>query len=267
MSGYIVESALLTHGLASTTSKQIRQVWKDGWQIAWLESGRLRIGEIDEFCAFRSKAEDLKRINYFSYEEACRNSASGPLTASGTMRAAEETGVPCVVTCGIGGIRPGENAEASNDISAMKQSDISLVASAFKDMFDTDCSISAAEQSGINVCRLTEYWHRGYVIKETAKHSAADAAEPPKAEVFCRKTLYLVPAPESQLINDPEILEEAVRYGKEAAQNGQAFHPAVNRRIDELTKGYSSALQLLMLIENIKAAGSLMIRTETGNRS
>ena len=264
MSGTIVESALLTHGLASIASKDIKKDWKDGWKIAWLESGRLRVGEVDEFCVFRSKAADLKRINYFSYEEACRNAASGPLTASGTMRAAEETGVPCVVTCGIGGIRPGENAEASNDISAMKQSDISLVASAFKDMFDTDCSISAAEQSSVNVCRLTDYWHRGYIFKERARQSSADTAEPPKAEEYRHKTLYLLPAPETQLINDSEILEEAVRYGKEAAQNGQAFHPAVNRRIDELTEGYSSVLQLFMLIENIKAAEELIIRIQTG---
>ena len=57
-----------------------------------------------------------------------------------------------------------------------------------------------------------------------------------------------------ELIADRSILEEAAAYGEKEARMGKAFHPAVNRRIDELTAGYSSELQLRSLITNIGCA-------------
>ena len=48
------------------------------------------------------------------------------------------------------------------------------------------------------------------------------------------------------------------QYGQEQKIQGRAFHPAVNAKIDELTEGYSSRIQLRALIENIAWAEELI---------
>lgn len=316
MSGFIAESALLTHGIASVSNSEIMAAWQDGWKIAWMDAGRLVVGEIDEFCRFRDRAADFRRINYFSYDKAADETISGPLTASGTMRACEETGALLAVSCGIGGLRTGEPISACNDIMAMKDSKISLLATAFKDMFDACYSIESAGKAGISVVRGTANWHTGYLFAEAdhfdliittdAEPDSLDQKTPLDTEAYSlndsgdlgfsqpvpqefmasvrqaqqnRKTstnklmlenrkistiklmlqisekmLILCPVPATELISDRHILEEALVYGKEQAALGRAFHPAVNRKIDELTGGYSSRLQLRSLAANMQKA-------------
>ncbi len=291
MSGFIAESALLTHGIASVSNSEIMAAWQDGWKVAWMDAGRLVVGEIDEFCSFRDRAADFRRINYFSYDKAADEKISGPLTASGTMRACEETGAFLAVSCGIGGLRSGEPVSACNDIMAMKDSKISLLATAFKDMFDAGYSIESAGKAGICVVRGTANWHTGYLFAEA---DSFDQKNPTDADAdslndsgdmslslsvprefmapvrqtpqirkiptikqtpqISEKMLILCPVPATELISDRRILEEALIYGKEQAALGRAFHPAVNSKIDELTGGYSSRLQLRSLAANMKKA-------------
>ena len=252
MKDFLIESALLTHGLASIPNDYLIRSWEDGWDIAWMSGGKLTIGDIEEFCRFRDEAADFARINYFSYDISRQNGASGPLTASGTFRACMETGARVTVTCGLGGLRRGETAEASNDISAMKDAGISTVATAFKDMFDAQLSLEAAAAAGMSIYRLTDHWHMGYMFI-----SLHDTPEPDYNEAYSPAALYLAPVPPDELIADRSILEEASAYGEEEALKGKPFHPAVNRRIDELTAGYSSELQLRSLITNIGYAKRL----------
>lgn len=66
--------------------------------------------------------------------------------------------------------------------------------------------------------------------------------------------LIIQEIPEQKRIKDREILAKAIREGKKAESAGQYFHPAVNGKIDELTEGYSSVIQLESLLENAKLA-------------
>ena len=51
---YLVESALLTHGLKSVSNETIKKEWQDpGKKITWIDHGEIRIGDIDEFLEFR----------------------------------------------------------------------------------------------------------------------------------------------------------------------------------------------------------------------
>lgn len=259
MSGFIAESALLTHGIASVSNSEIMAAWQDGWKIAWMDAGRLVVGEIDEFCRFRDRAAGFRRINYFSYDKAADEKISGPLTASGTMRACEETGALLAVSCGIGGLRSGEPVSACNDLMAMKDSKISLLATAFKDMFDAGYSIESAGKAGICVVRGTANWHTGYLFAEADSFDQKNLQNRKIPTIrqtpqISEKMLILCPVPATELISDRRILEEALVYGKEQAAQGRAFHPAVNRKIDELTGGYSSRLQLRSLAANMKKA-------------
>ena len=53
MREFIIESALLTHGLKSIGSERLKQELDKKWKIAWLDHGRTIVGNVDEFCEFR----------------------------------------------------------------------------------------------------------------------------------------------------------------------------------------------------------------------
>ena len=77
MVGYLVESALLTHGLKSISDEELILTWPhDDAAIAWIEKGRLITGGIEKFCAFRRKASHYGRVNYFNYDR-CMTDGGG----------------------------------------------------------------------------------------------------------------------------------------------------------------------------------------------
>ena len=94
MREFIIESALLTHGLKSISSERLKQELDKKWKIAWLDHGQTIVGNVDEFCEFRERAADYGRVNYFNYDQAVRAGRSGALTASGAMRVCEDSVVP-----------------------------------------------------------------------------------------------------------------------------------------------------------------------------
>ena len=55
----------------------------------------------------------------------------------------------------------------------------------------------------------------------------------------------------------PTIYGEAIKAGKLAEQDNEHFHPAANRRLDELSQGRSSLIQLESLIANIAVARNI----------
>ena len=69
--------------------------------------------------------------------------------------------------------------------------------------------------------------------------------------------LWLNPMPKEKRVQEYCMLEEAVIYGKEQEKQGYYFHPAVNAKIDELTAGRSSEMQLESLAANARFAEEL----------
>lgn len=250
MREFIIESALLTHGLKSISSERLKQELDKKWKIAWLDHGRTIVGNVDEFCEFRERAADYGRVNYFNYDQAVREEKSGALTASGTMRVCEAEKIPLVVTCGIGGLVPEQNAEKCNDLRALARSEVSMLATSFKDMFDFAYTAGQAGRVGIRVCISDKRLPEGYIFL----HQESSGTSLPEAKTATPHMLCLNPIPAEKRIQDYRILEEAVSYGKEQERQGYYFHPAVNARIDELTDGRSSEIQLESLAANARFA-------------
>lgn len=254
MAEYFVESALLTHGIPSITEEDLKRVWpKDCKNIAWLDQGEVMIGGVDQFCEFRSRAGAYGRVNYQNFEQYLREKKSGALTASGTMRVCEQRGISLVVTCGIGGFMGDKEAEKCNDMEALAVSPVSMIATAPKDMFDMEATMAAFRARGIPV-----YGHHtavcdGYMFCKEQAHLTGcwDGKRPEQT------TLLLNPIKSEARIGDLMILEKAVAFGRQEEKTGNYFHPAVNARIDKLTGGYSSRIQLESLLDNIKWTGTM----------
>ena len=255
MVGYLAESALLTHGLRSITEDELIRMWpQDSASIAWMEDGRLRVGGIEDFCRFRKKAQDFDRVNYQNYEYYASNGKSGALTASGTMKACEGLGIALAVTCGMGGLMEGQEPKECHDLQALANSPVSLLAVSPKDMFDLGRTIKAMEEAGITILGYHSDVCDGYMFEgEKVKISGCWREEAPS-----KNTLFLRSIQTEERIADKEILSQAFQYGQEQKIQGRAFHPAVNAKIDELTEGYSSRIQLRALIENIAWAEELI---------
>lgn len=255
MVGYLAESALLTHGLRSISEEELIRMWpQDSASIAWMEDGRLRVGGIEDFCRFRKKAQDFDRVNYQNYEYYASNGKSGALTASGTMKACEGLGIAMAVTCGMGGLMEGQEPKECHDLQALANSPVSLLAVSPKDMFDLGRTIKAMEEAGITILGYHSDVCDGYLFEgEKVKISGCWREEAPS-----KNTLFLRSIQTEERIADKEILSQAFQYGQEQKIQGRAFHPAVNAKIDELTEGYSSRIQLRALIENIAWAEELI---------
>lgn len=256
MVGYLVESALLTHGLNSITENELIKRWPGNYNtIVWLQEGRLTVGGIEAFCEFRRRAAGYGRVNRQNYDSFKAHKKSGALTASGTMRACEELGLSLAVTCGMGGLMEGQSPEECHDLEALAQGTVSLVAAAPKDMFDLNRTILAMKEAGITILGYESDVCDGYIfVGECVSISRRWSGEAP-----AQRRLFLKGIKRADRIADKEILYRACRYGKDQETQGRHYHPAVNEKIDALTGGVSSLLQLRALTENIAWAENLML--------
>ena len=64
MRKFLVESALLTHGLVSVSQEELRSLWPTEIDcITWVDQGQVIIGSMEQFLPFRQRAAELCRIS------------------------------------------------------------------------------------------------------------------------------------------------------------------------------------------------------------
>lgn len=244
----LIETALLTHGLRSVTNEEIRKIWTDKEEnLAWVSEGRIIIGGIGQYLEFRKRAQELIRIDCELLEDALKEGLSGALTASGTMEVCRRLKVPFAVTCGMGGIGDIKGEELCPDLPALAEIPVCLISAGPKDMLDRRQTISWLTSHGVTVLGAERDYCTGYIFtgeKIKLQGIYKGGAKPP--------LLIINEIEEDKRVQDRRILETAVKAGKKAEQEGMYYHPAVNGKIDELTGGYSSRIQLEALLNNAR---------------
>ena len=135
---YLIETALLTHGLRSLTNNYLLENWTlPEALIAWIYKGEIKIGTITKYLSFRTEAQSAIRIDCSILENALKNGVSGALTASGTMAVCKKLGIPAAVTCGMGGIGEIKGEELCPDLPALAEIPIILISTGPKDMLES----------------------------------------------------------------------------------------------------------------------------------
>lgn len=259
---YLIETALLTHGLRSLSNEYLKAHWTlSEAPVAWVCKGEIKIGTLEEYLSFRSEAQSAIRIDCEILEQALHDGRSGALTASGTMAVCRKLGIPMAVTCGMGGIGDIKGEELCPDLPALAEIPVILVSTGPKDMLDRQATISWLTSHGVQVIGAERNFCTGYVFTGEAVQlqgvlkDSAFANQPG----FLRPPLLIInEIPEEKRVTDRQILAEAVAEGKRAEQEGRYFHPAANGKIDELTDGYSSEIQLASLLANAELAGRIL---------
>ena len=250
---FLLESALLSQGLISISAEEMERLWPPEFDnITWLEMGQVKIGGMKEFLPFRSQKQS-RRIDYYHFEEAKSQGLSGALTASGTMRLAEEIGLTLVVSCGIGGIGDIKGEELCPDLPALAESSCSLLATSPKDVVNIEASLNWLRNHKVPLIGIGTHICDGYLFKGKAfpLDYELDLNHPLTRP---QRGLILYGIAEDKRLKDINLLEEAIQAGKEAESKGLAFHPAANAYFDQVTKGYSSEIQFKSLIANAKLA-------------
>lgn len=250
---HLIETALLTHGLKSVTNEEIRRVWLEKAEnIAWIFEGKIIIGSMEDYLDFRTEADKLIRIDCEILEYALEEGLSGALTASGTMAVCQKYGIPLAVTCGMGGIGDIKGEELCPDLPALARIPTALISAGPKDMLDRQGTITWLTEHGVTVLGAQRDYCTGYIF--TGEKVRLQGVY----EGGCKAPLLIInEIPEDKRILDRKILEDAVLEGKKAEQAGKYYHPAVNGRIDVLTEGYSSRIQLEALLLNAQLAEKL----------
>lgn len=250
---FLIESALLSQGLISISAEEMERLWPPEFNnIAWLEKGQVKIGGMKEFLPFRAQKES-GRIDYYHFKEAKAQGLSGALTASGTMRLAEELGLTLAVSCGIGGIGDIQGEELCPDLPALAESSCSLLASSPKDVVNIEASLNWLRDHKVPLIGIETPICNGYLFKGK-DHPLDYTLNSKHPQTQAMRGLYLNSIAEDQRLKDRGLLEKAIQAGKEAESKGLAFHPAANAYFDQATKGYSSEIQFESLIANAKLA-------------
>ena len=262
---YLIETALLTHGLRSLTNNYLLENWTlPEALIAWIYKGEIKLGTITKYLSFRTEAQSAIRIDCSILENALKNGVSGALTASGTMAVCKKLGIPAAVTCGMGGIGEIKGEELCPDLPALAEIPIILISTGPKDMLERKATVSWLTSHGVQVIGAnrgfcTGYLFHGEPVKLQGVLRSAGCrtkAGMPEGEL-CPPLLIINEIPEKLRVSDRQILTEAIIEGKRAEQEGRYYHPAANGKIDEMTNGYSSEIQLASLLDNARLAGQI----------
>lgn len=249
---FLIETALLTHGLPGLTAADIRTAWPEGpFFLCWLDHGAVTVGSLNDFLSFRDTAGAIARVSAPGLDEAESKGYSAALTASATLTVAVRFGAPVAVSGGIGGLRS-VRAEGCRDLSALTRTGLTLIATAPKDMFSPAATVACFESAGVHVSAVGASHCDGYLFR---CHPETCSVRPFSS--FRRPDLILQPIPERERLNDRLLLREAIDFGLQQEAAGHAFHPAVNRFLADRTAGQTSRLQLRSLVRNIMLAQSL----------
>ncbi|MCQ1530699.1 pseudouridine-5'-phosphate glycosidase [Lutispora saccharofermentans] len=253
--GFLIETALLTHGLYSVDDQLLVDIWpKDIGLLAWVEKGEIKTGNIKDYIPFRKQSSRLMRIDCFNLDKALSEGLSGALTASGTMAVCAKMGIPLAVTGGMGGIGDIKGEQLCPDLPALRDLPVALISTSPKDMLDIPATIGWLMDSGVSVYGRYSPSCTGFMFK----HDLVKITGVYNGELPLKKMLLLYEIPAEKRLTDMSILRRAIAAGKEAEAKGQYYHPAANRMIDVLTEGKSSLLQLDSIILNAKWAKMLV---------
>ena len=165
---FLVETALLTHGLVSVSNDIMLDTWPEhADELVWVDKGQIIMGGMKQFIPFRDRAESLCRIDCFHLEEALQQGISGALTASGTMAVCAHEGIRYAVSCGIGGIGDIRGEELCPDLPALRDIPVALIATSPKDMLDIPATISWLTDHGVTVLGAGRSHCTGYLLLST----------------------------------------------------------------------------------------------------
>ena len=248
---YLIETALITHGISNLKESEILNIWEnDKSTFAWLNRGHLETGYLEKFLNFKSKNTINLRISSDLYMDAKQKGLTGALTASGTMCACEELNLPYAVSAGIGGISDIIDEPFCPDLEKIKSSHVTLVATSFKDMMDRYKTFKWLKANNVEVLEKNGDKSTGFMFK--LEVLTVDGKYINNTNMMKKKQLLLNEISIEKRFENICMLKEMIIAGKEAEQKEDYYHPAANNKLAELTNNRSTKKQIRSLLDNAR---------------
>ena len=256
MEKYLIETALLGHGLPSVTDTELSNSMEwTGVPLVWLREGKAAIGSLKEFLPLRRRFREIARVSRENLEQAQGRRLTAFLTASAAMAICAEMGVRLAVTAGMGGVGPRPSVKTGADLIALKELPVTLLATAPKDVFDRRITIEWLQAEGIPVYGCNRPVCDGFLCRsEPVRLNGVYIGESSPQMLL----LNCIP-PERRCVSSEQLFQ-AMEEGAMQASRGREYHPAVNAALDRLSRGESSRLQLTSLCANIGYAEVLTLK-------
>lgn len=252
---FLVESALLTHGLTSIGESELARFWDaPEAMIAYVDAGEICLSGLEAFLPFRVRHKTLIRIDCDELAGAVSNKQSGALTASGTMAVCASMGVPLTVTGGMGGIGKIATEAMCPDLPALCKLPVALLATAPKDMLDYAATFAYLRNNDVQVLGISGNVCDGFMFVSDNPEKLDGMY---KGQPLQEKMLLLNGLARSHRLDDNALLQAAIEAGIAAEASGAYYHPAVNQKLDALSQGKTSMWQLESLLNNIHIADKI----------
>jgi len=248
----VIETALLGCGLPSVPNGVIEHelARRQGLTLVWVELGRVVCGGIQQFLQHRP-ASGWKRLDGRRVKDALDKKDSGYLTVSGVLSLFPSNPV-IVVTAGMGGVREGM---VSLDLICLSRAGARLVATAPKDSVDLKGTLGYLRAQKVRTVGVGQAQCDGFLFRRDPVSLDGSWGEGERLSWSSEHGWVIFnPLPAEMRLNDDDILSEALASANRATANGEEFHPAFNRALDEMTGGQASYLQLAALVRNVELA-------------
>ncbi|NLJ71522.1 MAG: hypothetical protein GX333_00740 [Syntrophomonadaceae bacterium] len=248
----LVETALLGRGLPSLDNNLINYLWPQAEiSLPYVSEGIIKQGALGEVLKARHR-QDWKRIDALTLQNLSQSEVSGYLTASALIKLALPFNI--VVTAGMGGITGGR---ISKDLVTIAAKPVWFISSGFKDVIDAKASLEYLKSHGVKVLGWKNPIYNGFIFANQG-YSLDGVIEENNLKYIDfdndKGVVIFNPVPANLKLPNTRLLELATEQMNIARENGEDFHPVVNKLLDQDTKGQSSLIQLLALISNINLA-------------
>jgi len=271
-----LESAVITHGLprpqnmelALAVEEEVRSVGALPATIA-LVDGKVRVGLTREEIERLSYETHTRKISLRDYGIAIARGECGGTTVAGTLRAAQEVGIPVFATGGIGGVHRGNPFDISADLIELSRTPVIVVCAGAKAILDLPATVEYLETMGVPVIGLgTDTFPAFYSTSSglpvnVRVDSPAEVAAIARAHWAIGMTsgiLVTVPPPEALALPNDVVEKEIQQAVQEAeAQNirGANVTPFLLSRMAELSGGSSMEVNLALLRNNAYVAAQI----------
>lgn len=248
----LVESALLGRGLPSLDNSLINYLWPQAEiSLPYVSEGIIKQGALWEVLKARNQ-QNWKRIDATRIQDITQSDVSGYLTASALIKLALPFNL--VVTAGMGGITGGR---ISQDLVTIAAKPVWFISSGFKDVIDAKASLEYLKSHGVKVLGWKNPIYNGFIFANQGYSLDGVIEENNLKDIDLKNDKGVIifnPVPANLKLQNNKLLELAREQMIMARENGEDFHPVVNKLLDHDTKGQSSLIQLLALISNINLA-------------
>jgi pseudouridine-5'-phosphate glycosidase len=276
-----LESTIISHGMPYPqnveTALKVEQVIRDNGAIPAtiaILNGELKVGlSTEEIEYLGKKGLDVVKCSRRDLPVVVAKKLDGATTVATTMIIAAMAGVKVFATGGIGGVHRGasETFDISADLSALAESDVTVVCAGCKSILDIGLTLEYLETKGVPVLGYGSDQLPAFYLRESGfdvdarVDSGKEVADMMKAKWNMNLAGGIVvgnPVPAEYEEDKAQIttaIEQALRELKEQGVRGKDSTPFLLARVKELTGGDSLETNIQLVYSNAKVAAEIAV--------